>query len=398
MRRVERAAAAMHERGVIFNDLHMFNVIVRPDDTVAFIDFEAASDLNEGRTRTVGNPGFVAPRDRTGFDVDAYSLACLRLAMFMPLTMLFALDRNKAAQLAAVIGDLFPVPEKFLDEAVREITRGAARPAWHVTGPAAPAEADGAGDGSAGGPRWDRLAADIVGAIRASATPERTDRLFPGDIEQFAAPAAGSVSRTGRPACSTRCPRRPTCGCRNTRSGSSRGPQTRPRARTRPVRRAGRGGVHAGAARPSGRRGARGEQVPERELGAARRRPLRGPGRIRAGDDRRRRRRRRTAAGRRGPEGRGDRRGTGSPRRGARPARGGADRRRRGLLRGPSGKALLFIRLYERPGTRPTSTPPRPPSTTTWTGASPTARARCRSTTAGERCRTWPAAASASAW
>ena len=188
---VERAAAAMHERGVVFNDVHMFNIIVRPDGTVAFIDFEAASDINEGRTRTVGNPGFVAPRDRTGFDVDAYSLACLRLAMFMPLTMLFALDRNKAAQLAAVIGTLFPVPEKFLDEAVREITRGAARPAWHVTGPAAPAEADGAGDGAAGGPRWDRLAADIVGAIRASATPERTDRLFPGDIDQFRVPGGG---------------------------------------------------------------------------------------------------------------------------------------------------------------------------------------------------------------
>ena len=39
----------MHERGVVFNDLHMFNIMVRPDDTVAFIDFEAASDISEGR-------------------------------------------------------------------------------------------------------------------------------------------------------------------------------------------------------------------------------------------------------------------------------------------------------------------------------------------------------------
>jgi len=186
---VERAAAAMHGRGVVFNDVHMFNIIVRPDGTVAFIDFEAASDINQGRIRTVGNPGFVAPRDRTGYDVDAYSLACLRLAMFMPLTMLFALDREKAAQLADVIAALFPVPEKFLDEAVREITGGAARPARHVTGPAAAAKADGAG--AAGGPRWDRLAADIVGAIRASATPDRTDRLFPGDIDQFRVPGGG---------------------------------------------------------------------------------------------------------------------------------------------------------------------------------------------------------------
>ena len=106
--KVERAAAAMHERGVIFNDLHMFNIMVRPDETVAFIDFEAASDVGEGRIRTVGNPGFAAPRDRTGTDVDAYSLACLRLAMFMPLTTLFTLDRSKAAHLAD--GDRKAVP------------------------------------------------------------------------------------------------------------------------------------------------------------------------------------------------------------------------------------------------------------------------------------------------
>ncbi len=135
---VERAAAAMHERGVVFNDLHMFNIIVRPDDTVVFIDFEAASDVSEGRVRTVGNPGFAAPRDRTGFDVDAYSLACIRLAMFMPLTTLFGLDRGKAGQLAAVIGELFPVPEKFLDEAVQGIAGDAVRPAPDLTRPVAP--------------------------------------------------------------------------------------------------------------------------------------------------------------------------------------------------------------------------------------------------------------------
>ena len=126
--KVERAADAMHERGVVFNDLHMFNIMVRPDETVAFIDFEAAGHLSQGRTRTVGNPGFAAPGDRTGASVDAYSLACLRLAMFLPLTTLFALDSDKPAQLAAVIARLFPVPETFLDEAVREITRGLARP------------------------------------------------------------------------------------------------------------------------------------------------------------------------------------------------------------------------------------------------------------------------------
>lgn len=203
--KVERAAALMHERGLVFNDLHMFNIMVRPDETVAFIDFEAASDVSEGRTRTVGNPGFAAPRDRTGTDVDAYSLACLRLAMFLPLTTLFLLDKDKPAQLAAEIAALFPVPDGFLDEAVREITRGVPRPGGDA-GPGRPARpdpdaarlavtaraaADAGPAGTAGHARWDRLAADMVHAIRASATPDRTDRLFPGDIDQFRVSGGG---------------------------------------------------------------------------------------------------------------------------------------------------------------------------------------------------------------
>jgi hypothetical protein len=197
--RVARAAAVMHERGLVFNDLHMFNVMVRPDDTVAFIDFEAASDASAGRTRTVGNPGFAAPRGRTGADVDAYSLACLRLAMFLPLTTLFPLDRGKPARLAAEIARLFPVPGGFLDEAVREITRGPARPDGQARPDAdgtrlavTARESAGAAPGDASGrARWDQLAADMVRAIRASATPDRGDRLFPGDIDQFRVTGGG---------------------------------------------------------------------------------------------------------------------------------------------------------------------------------------------------------------
>lgn len=207
---VERAAEAMHTRGVIFNDLHMFNIIVRADDTVAFIDFEAASDISEGRRLTVGNPGFAAPRDRTGFGVDAFSLACTRLAIFMPLTTLLPLDRSKAAQLAAVIAEQFPVPAEFLDQAVREIagpaegtappsdtanTRTAVSPAprelltRHETA-SGPGHASAAAPGEQGA-EWDALSTALVSAIRASATPSREDRLFPGDIEQFGVPGGG---------------------------------------------------------------------------------------------------------------------------------------------------------------------------------------------------------------
>jgi tRNA A-37 threonylcarbamoyl transferase component Bud32 len=206
----ERAAALMHARGVVFNDLHLFNIMVRPDDTVALIDFEAASDLREGRRMTVGNPGFAAPRDRTGLAVDAYSLACLRLALFMPLTTLFPLDLSgdgsrdrglrgcpgpatgwdlgqaKAAQLAAEAAAIFPVPEGYFDEAVAEIAGSPAALA------SPPAGVDDTADDDAGtGARWRRLSGALVSAIRASATPARTDRLFPGDVDQFRVPGGG---------------------------------------------------------------------------------------------------------------------------------------------------------------------------------------------------------------
>ncbi len=196
---VERAADAMHERGVIFNDLHMFNIMVRPDDTIALIDFEAASLAGEGRHLTVGNPGFVAPRDRAGFAVDAYSTACVRLAMFMPLTALFLLERDKPAQIAAVVAAHFPVPAAFLDKAVREISgpgtafrRPAGGAGRDCTGPDCTGpDCTGPDCTGPGAQTWDTLSRDLVRAIRASATPSRQDRLFPGDIAQFTDPGGG---------------------------------------------------------------------------------------------------------------------------------------------------------------------------------------------------------------
>jgi RIO-like serine/threonine protein kinase len=67
---VERHVASLRERGMIFGDLHMHNIIVRPDGTTSLIDFEVASFVGEGRRPALGHPGFHAPPDRTGFDVD----------------------------------------------------------------------------------------------------------------------------------------------------------------------------------------------------------------------------------------------------------------------------------------------------------------------------------------
>ncbi|MGV9938518.1 class III lanthionine synthetase LanKC [Streptomyces sp. NPDC003401] len=181
--RVERAVEDVHARGVVFNDLHLFNIMLREDGSVALLDFEAAHQVGEPGRQTVANPAFVAPSDRRGTAVDRYALACLRLALFLPLTSLLALDRRKAAHLADVVAEQFPVDRAFLDAAVEEITADAAgapsvRPA---AGPFVPVRP---GD-------WPRSRESMAAAIHASATPSRTDRLFPGDIAQFATAGGG---------------------------------------------------------------------------------------------------------------------------------------------------------------------------------------------------------------
>ncbi|MFJ6793587.1 class III lanthionine synthetase LanKC [Streptomyces sp. NPDC091268] len=189
-RRVTEAVDAVHARGVVFNDLHLFNIMVAEDEetgepSVALLDFEAAAHVDEGLRQTVANPAFVAPAERRGFSVDRYALACLRLALFLPLTSLLVLDRAKAVHLAAVAAEQFPVPRRFLDEAVEEILNGEphGRPATPAA-PSAPYLPVEPGD-------WPAARTSMAAALRASATPDREDRFVPGDIAQFAAAGGG---------------------------------------------------------------------------------------------------------------------------------------------------------------------------------------------------------------
>ncbi|MEV8017377.1 class III lanthionine synthetase LanKC [Streptomyces sp. NPDC086554] len=181
LRQVEEAVEAVHGRGIVIGDVHTYNVLVRPDGKVVLIDFEGASDVADARHQVLAAPGFLAPSDATGFDIDRYALACLRLFLFMPLTGLIDLDGGKARQLAEEAAQLFPVPRAFLDVAVRTLTGDGGIATGTDDGPRL--EPDG--------PGWLRARESITDAVLAAATPERHDRLFPGDIEQFTVPGGG---------------------------------------------------------------------------------------------------------------------------------------------------------------------------------------------------------------
>ncbi|HET6738540.1 MAG TPA: lantipeptide synthetase, partial [Kribbella sp.] len=113
--------------------------------------------------------------DRQGADADRYALACLALGLFAPqTTMLLPRHPGKARHLAELVATTFPVPKATIDRAVATIA-----------GPAATQESLPATLPLPGRESWEQVRDAITRAIVASATPERADRLFPGDIAQF---------------------------------------------------------------------------------------------------------------------------------------------------------------------------------------------------------------------
>ncbi|WP_067833191.1 class III lanthionine synthetase LanKC [Actinomadura kijaniata] len=173
---VEDAVRTLHGRGVVFGDLHPNNILLTPSGRICLIDFEVAMlAADEGRA-TLANPAFFAPADRTGTAVDEYALACLRLGLFAPMTTVtLLLHRPRVRQIADLVAETFPVPRAFLDEACATILGPDPEPdPAPVTAPPLPGEAP-----------WPEVRDALHRAILAAATPERDDRLFPGDVAQF---------------------------------------------------------------------------------------------------------------------------------------------------------------------------------------------------------------------
>lgn len=168
--RVGELIERVHERGVVFADLHPANVLVDEHDNVGLIDFEAAFDETLPRPQEIGHAGFTC-KGKQGREIDRHALAVLKLWLFMPLTSLIGLTPGKLDELAELAEQLFELPVGFSDS-IRSAVAGGdpVRPSPVTAGVVL---------------RWPDALGSMAAAIAASATPERTDRLFPGDIEMF---------------------------------------------------------------------------------------------------------------------------------------------------------------------------------------------------------------------
>ncbi|WP_435154397.1 class III lanthionine synthetase LanKC [Amycolatopsis sacchari] len=165
--RLAKLLDAIHERGIVFGDLHPNNVLVDDDDQVALVDFELAFPADAPGRPALGAPGFKAPPGLTGVAIDDHALAALRLWLFLPLNALLELAPGKLPSLLDFVRDRFGLPPDHGAELVRP---GLEPIRTDLDDPE---------------PDWPLVRKAIATAVLASATPDRTDRLFPGDIDQF---------------------------------------------------------------------------------------------------------------------------------------------------------------------------------------------------------------------
>jgi hypothetical protein len=163
---------------VVFGDLHPNNILVTSEGRLALIDFEVATLAEEDARATLAAPAYASPADRRGVQIDQYALACIRIGMFGPQTTTMAsLHRGKTAQLADIITSTFPVPPGMIEESVQTIlgpNHDEQADAHQMVHWPAPSRDE-----------WPQVRDELRRAILASATPERDDRLFPGDANQF---------------------------------------------------------------------------------------------------------------------------------------------------------------------------------------------------------------------
>lgn len=174
MTKIADALHAIHQRGIRFGDLQPTNVILRPDGRVVLIDFEVAAELSDTAPAPLGTPGFAAPRHLSGTDIDWYAWECLRLFIELPLSQLLDRDSRKAPTLIDAAGELFETAPLHRPRLLRYLRHTAMDQADHAATMFASAESD-----------WPTIIDSLIAGIHASATPERTDRLFPGDPTQY---------------------------------------------------------------------------------------------------------------------------------------------------------------------------------------------------------------------
>ncbi|MGW7445363.1 class III lanthionine synthetase LanKC [Kitasatospora sp. NPDC054795] len=170
---LEQALAALHGRGVRFGDLHPANVVLRPDGSVVLVDFEYAAALDDRRVPVAGAAGQHVPPGLTGAEADRWLLWATWLMLLTPVLELADLDPGKLPALERRAREWFGLGTE----------EGPVRPGAVALVESA---SERRGRELLAGPSLDPVRRELVAGLHAGATPDRPDRLFPGDVAGFA--------------------------------------------------------------------------------------------------------------------------------------------------------------------------------------------------------------------
>ena len=161
----------MHERGVVYADLHPGNVLVLGDGRLMLIDFESCSRVADNAEQKIGVPGFRAPYGCAGPSVDEYALNVLLLASFFPLAQTLDWDISQPARIWQWVRTRFPVPSAIGESAVHAIQQAQGGTISHgelVNASAAGLDVD-----------------ELVRFLLDSTDARHEERPYPGDIQQL---------------------------------------------------------------------------------------------------------------------------------------------------------------------------------------------------------------------
>lgn len=185
--RISTLVAHMHARGVVFDDLHPANIMVTDSQEPYLVDFEVAHEAADVGGPALRAAGFAAPDEVRGFDRDRHALAALGLWLFLPLNRMLQLVPDRAGEYLDFVIERFALPTE-LQESIDHwliARRQTAEPESPVVRRRAPESLGSPVWRDSEGPGSASAVQSMVRAILSTADPERTDRLFPGDVAQF---------------------------------------------------------------------------------------------------------------------------------------------------------------------------------------------------------------------
>lgn len=160
----------VHQAGHTHGDLHPGNVLIDDADNLTLIDFEMSVSTDADEATAFGVPGFVSTATANPVSRDEWAAACIELHLLLPLTPLLHLDPAKADELLRAAAETFGLDAEWVHNMAARLQAGLAAQADDPTRPAAPLPVN---PGS------------IRFTLERDATPDRTDRLWPGDPRQF---------------------------------------------------------------------------------------------------------------------------------------------------------------------------------------------------------------------